>query len=65
MAEVLTERQLAKRFNLPLAWVKAQAMTGAIPHLRAGRRLLFNPVAVAEALAKLAAEYPRRDNLHG
>ena len=51
MAEVLSVHQLAARFRLPATWVAAQAKAGTLPHLRIGRRTLFNPVAVAEALA--------------
>ncbi len=60
MPEVLNVYQLANRYRLPVAWVMAQVDAGTIPHLRVGQRLLFNPAAVAEALARLAAGYPNR-----
>jgi hypothetical protein len=56
MAEVLSDRQVAQRYRLPLEWVKSQAKAGVIPHLRIGRRFLFNSIAVAETLARLAAQ---------
>jgi hypothetical protein len=41
-----------------LGWLKAQVQAGRIPHLRAGRRVLLNPVAATEALARLASQFP-------
>lgn len=64
MDEVLTARQISTRFRVPFAWVKGQAKAGNLPHLKIGRRLLFNAGAVAEALARMAAEYPTREVAH-
>lgn len=58
MPEVLTAGQLARRYGLTVSWIKAQCKAGTLPHLDAGSRLLFNPVAVAEVLSRLAAEFP-------
>lgn len=59
MPEVLDIWGLRDRFNrLSINWIKAQCKAGKLPFLKAGKKLLFNPVAVTEALAKLAAEYP-------
>ena len=41
---------LAKRLGLPAAWLKAEANGGRIPHLSAGRRLLFDFDQVREAI---------------
>jgi excisionase family DNA binding protein len=57
---VLSARQIAKQFGVPLEWVRGQAKAGNLPHLKAGRRLLFNPSAVAEALARMARGYPQQ-----
>jgi len=48
-------QQIARRFALPAKWLKVEASQGRIPVLRIGRRLLFNPDAVEEALAERAA----------
>ena len=37
---------LARRLKIPAAWLKAETAAGRIPHLKAGRRLLFNLDAV-------------------
>ena len=58
MGDVVSLHQLAKHFRLPTRWLKAQARAGRLPHLKAGRRLLFNPAAVGKALAELAAAQP-------
>ncbi|MDB5311930.1 MAG: hypothetical protein JWO38_6132 [Gemmataceae bacterium] len=60
MAEVLTLPQAARRFRVTLTWLKRQAEAGTLPHLKAGSRFLFNPAALADALARMAAEYPRQ-----
>jgi hypothetical protein len=41
--------------GLPAPWLREQALRGAIPCLRVGKRFLFNLGAVREALARLAA----------
>ncbi len=60
MAEILTEKQLARRYGVSAAWVREQARAGNLPHLPAGTKFLFNSVAVAEALASLAAQFPAK-----
>ena len=49
-------QRLAQRLGLPAAWLRAEAEAGRIPSLRAGRRLLFNPEAVEDALIERASE---------
>ena len=49
---------LARALRLPGAWLKAEAVAGRIPVLRAGRRFLFNVAAVRETLLRRAAELP-------
>lgn len=48
--------ELAARLKLPIRWIKVEAKAGRLPHLRVGRRLLFNLDAVNAALARRAAE---------
>lgn len=40
----------AQSLGVPAAWLKSEAKAGRVPHLRAGRRLLFNPVLVERVL---------------
>ncbi len=58
MSDAITTRELADRYRLNVKWIKSQAKAGKLPHLRVGRTLLFNPVAVGEALARMASLYP-------
>ena len=58
MPEVLTLYQLAERLGLKVNWLRDQARSGRIPYLSASNRMLFNPAAVTEALARMAAQYP-------
>jgi hypothetical protein len=46
---------LARATGLPADWLKQRAIEGHIPCLHVGRRMLFNPAAVQEALLLLAA----------
>ena len=46
---------LARRLKIPAAWLKEETAAGRIPHLRAGRRLLFNVEAVKRCLLARAA----------
>ncbi len=42
--------ETAKRLGVPVAWLRAQAESGALPSLKAGRRLLFNVSVVEDTL---------------
>jgi len=46
----------AIRLGLPAAWLRAEAVAGRVPCLRAGRRLLVNPPAVERALLDRARQ---------
>lgn len=48
--------QRFKRYGLTAAWLRAEAEAGRIPHLKAGRRLLFDAQAVETALIRRAAQ---------
>ena len=49
-----TLNQLARRVNLPAAWLRHEAEAGNLPCLRVGRRFLFSPQAVNRALLERA-----------
>lgn len=55
---------LARALALPPTWLRREAEAGRIPALRAGRRLLFNRVAVETALANRAANEHARKAAH-
>lgn len=46
---------LKRALHLPAVWLKAEALAGRIPSLKAGNRLLFNAEAVERALLDRAA----------
>lgn len=48
-------RTLARKLQLPPAWLKAEALAGRLPCLKVGRQLRFNPAAVEAVLAQRAA----------
>jgi len=52
---------LSQRLGLPAAWIRAEARAGRIPHLRAGRRLMFNPDAVESILIDRARQQAGED----
>ena len=55
MCELLSLSRLARRLGVTQDWLRDQADAGKVPCLRAGKRYLFNVVAVQEALAVQAA----------
>jgi hypothetical protein len=55
-ANLLPIGPTARRLHVTVAWLRAEADAGRVPHLRAGDRYLFVPAAVEAALAKRAAE---------
>ena len=46
---------LAVALGLPRDWLRAEALAGRMPCLKAGKRLLFNREAVERTLLKRAA----------
>ena len=55
MPELVSIHRLARSLKLPRQWLQGEADAGRIPCLKVGRRYLFNPRAVEEALAEMAA----------
>ena len=56
MAELLSMARMARRIGVTQDWLREQADAGNVPCLLAGKRYLFNAVAVQEALAVEAAK---------
>jgi len=46
---------MARRLGVTQEWLRHQANADKIPCLKAGKRYLFNPIAVQEALAAKAS----------
>ena len=46
--------ELAARLKLPIRWIKAEAKAGRLPHIRVGRRWLFNEQSVRKHLGARA-----------
>lgn len=46
----------ASRLGVPANWLRMEALTGRVPYLRVGRRMLFNPAAIEEVLLHRAAQ---------
>ncbi len=46
--------ELAARLSLPIAWIKTEAQAGRLPHLKVGRKWLFNQAAVEAMLSDRA-----------
>ena len=55
MEPAISLPRLAQKLNLPLRWLKEQALSGKIPCLKVGRKFLFSLTAVQNALANQAA----------
>lgn len=45
-------RELAQATRLPVSWIKREVKAGRLPHILAGRRLVFDLEAVRAALAE-------------
>lgn len=43
---LLTVQDVARRFNVPVSWVYAQAEADKLPHVKLGRYLRFVPAQV-------------------
>ncbi len=62
MDRLLNDSRMARRLGVTRAWLVQQAINHQVPHLRAGKRFLFNPEAVESALADQAAAPPQRES---
>jgi len=48
--QLLKAGSTARKLGVPVSWLKAEAETGKIPHLKAGKVFLFNPDVVEQLL---------------
>jgi hypothetical protein len=58
---------MARRLRVPATWLRAEAYAGRIPHLRAGRALLFDPEVVERVVLDRLRESsdPPKGGTHG
>jgi hypothetical protein len=47
---LLTAGPMARRLRVPVRWLRAEAEAGRIPHVKAERVLLFDPLTVQAVL---------------
>jgi len=55
MSELLSLSRMARRLGVTQDWLRQEADASRVPCLKAGKRYLFNAVAVQEDLAAKAA----------
>lgn len=49
---------MARRLRVPQTWLRAECEAGRLPHLKAGRSLLFDAEAVETAIRQRLREQP-------
>lgn len=54
-------RRAASRLGVPIAWLKQEAEAGRLPHLKIGRRFVFNLAAVEVTLLERASGNAERE----
>ena len=55
-SKLLSLTRMSRRLDVTQAWLREQAAAGLVPHLKAGDRYLFNPVAVEDVLSERASQ---------
>ena len=50
---------MARRLRVTVRWLRAEAEAGRVPHLKAGKVILFNP----ETVEKVLLERARKEGL--
>lgn len=53
--ELLHDRYLARELKVTVGWLRAEADAGRLPHVKAGKRYLFNTEAVRQVLLERAS----------
>ena len=52
--QLLKAGQTARKLGVPVGWLRTEAEAGRLPHLKAGRILLFEPKRVEQILIERA-----------
>lgn len=55
---LLDLRSMARRLRVSMRWLRDEARAGRVPHLAAGRRLLFDAMTVEQVMTARARQYP-------
>jgi hypothetical protein len=55
---LLQDSYLARELKVPVKWLRSEADAGRLPHVKAGKRYLFNSDAVRAVLLERAAKLP-------
>ena len=50
--------QMARRLRAPVGWLREEATANRLPHLQAGRAILFDAETVENALVEQARQLP-------
>lgn len=64
MSELFCLSRMSRRLGVTRQWLREQADAGKVPCLKAGKRYLFNPVAVQETLAAKATKVAASEANH-
>ncbi len=51
-SKVLSLERMSRRLGVTSSWLSEQANAGNVPHIKAGKRYLFNPDATENRLAE-------------
>ena len=54
--KILPLYAVARRLHVPPNWLRAEAEADRIPHLKAGKTILLNPVIVEKLLVERASK---------
>ena len=54
---------MARRIFVSAAWLRTESEAGRIPHLRAGKRFLFDPETVERVLVERAQQSQENSNV--
>ncbi|MCH7526521.1 MAG: hypothetical protein IID39_03705 [Planctomycetes bacterium] len=55
----VTIHDLSRRLGLPIAYLRREAETGRLPHVKAGQRLLFHVESAERALLERAEQHAK------
>jgi len=58
--KLLTLGAMARRLGVETKWLRGEAEAGLLPHVKAGKTLLFNPRAVERILVERASRGGQR-----
>ena len=56
MNRLMKTGPMARELGVTVAWLKAESDAGRIPHIKAGKRYLFEPEAVKKVLIDRARQ---------